>query len=62
MTINQELGQSRLDSLYVIADPLFDTLDSALNDLEDLFDKNALKQEQNDELSLGKTEQSCERN
>ena len=54
MTINQELGQSRLDSLYVIADPLFDTLDSALNDLEDLFDKNALKQEQNDELSLGK--------
>lgn len=54
MTINQELGQSRLDSLYVIADPLFDTLDSALNDLEDLFDENALKQEQNDELYLGK--------
>ena len=29
-----ELGQSRLDSLYVIADPIFDTLENALTDLE----------------------------
>jgi hypothetical protein len=34
MTENTELGQSRLDSLYVIADPIFDTLESALADLE----------------------------
>jgi hypothetical protein len=46
---NTELGQSRLDSLYVIADPLFDTLESALNDLEDLFSENVPKQELNDE-------------
>ncbi len=34
MADNTELGQSRLDSLYVIADPIFDTLESALTDLE----------------------------
>lgn len=34
---NEELGQSRLDSLYVIADPTFDSLDSALRELESLL-------------------------
>jgi hypothetical protein len=31
---NDELGQSRLDSLYVIADVAFDSAESALDDLE----------------------------
>ena len=34
---NEELGKSRLDSLYVIADPAFDSLDSALRELESLL-------------------------
>jgi hypothetical protein len=33
----EELGQSRLDSLYVIADPAFDSLDAALRELESLL-------------------------
>jgi hypothetical protein len=34
---NDELGQSRLDSLYVIADVAFDSAESALDDLEALL-------------------------
>jgi hypothetical protein len=34
---NDELGQSRLDSLYVIADVAFDSAESALGDLEALL-------------------------
>jgi len=45
VTDNSELGQSRLDSLYVIADPIFDNLDSALNDLEELFVDDLKRQE-----------------
>lgn len=33
----EDLGQSRLDSLYVIADPAFDSLDSALRELEKML-------------------------
>lgn len=33
----EDLGQSRLDSLYVIADPAFDSLDSALSELEKML-------------------------
>ncbi|MEY2617928.1 MAG: hypothetical protein RL522_930 [Pseudomonadota bacterium] len=34
---HEALGQSRLDSLYVIADPAFDSVDSALRELESLL-------------------------
>jgi hypothetical protein len=34
----EDLGQSRLDSLYVIADPVFDSLDSALRELEKMLE------------------------
>lgn len=37
MNDTTELGQSRLDSLYVIADPVFDSLETAVIDLENLF-------------------------
>ena len=34
---SDELGQSRLDSVYVIADVAFDSAESALDDLEALL-------------------------
>ena len=37
MSKNTELGQSRLDSLYVIADPVFDSLESAIQDIEEML-------------------------
>ena len=37
MTKLNELGQSRLDSLYIIADAIFDTKIAAIEDLEDLL-------------------------
>jgi hypothetical protein len=37
MTNLNELGQSRLDSLYIIADAIFDTKIAAIEDLEDLL-------------------------
>lgn len=37
MNESNDLGQSRLDSLYVIAEPTFDTLENAVFDLETLL-------------------------
>lgn len=39
MTDPDELGSSRLDSLYVIEDHVFDSLTEALSDLEDEIER-----------------------
>lgn len=45
---NDELGRSRLDSLYVIADVAIDSAESALDDLEALLGLPTVPMETND--------------
>lgn len=51
MTETTDLGQSRLDSLYVIADPIFDSLENALLDLEKLVGVQSQEKERSSELA-----------
>ncbi len=53
---NDELGQSRLDSLYVIADVAFDSAESALGDLEVLLGLSPAPVEPADDPAAGSSD------